>query len=180
MNRMVITTVKYKWLPVASGSLLLRNKYLHCIWVKGQFCTECVLGHYGLRLSSLSPPRLQIPEPSPEQHDGARTPFFWWDRLYWHSFFSTKEMSQSLPKAFDKASFFFFFFFLRLYLFTHGRHREGGRDTGRGRSRLCVGSPMRVSIPGPRDHALGPRQTLNHWATQVPQCVPNLKPYVHK
>ena len=35
---------------------------------------------------------------------------------------------------------------------------ERGRDTGRGRSRLHAGSPMRDSIPGPQDHALGQRQ----------------------
>ena len=49
--------------------------------------------------------------------------------------------------------------------FIHERHRERGRDTGRGRSRLQ--SPMRDCIPGPRDHTLGRRQTLNHWATQM-------------
>ena len=45
-------------------------------------------------------------------------------------------------------------FFFKIYLFIHGRHRERGRDTGRGRSRLLAGSPMWDSIPGPRDHAL--------------------------
>ena len=46
--------------------------------------------------------------------------------------------------------------------------RERGRDTGRGRSRLPAGSPMRNLIPGPRDHALSRRQMLNHRASQVP------------
>ena len=34
-----------------------------------------------------------------------------------------------------------YFFFLRFYPFIHERHRERGRDTGRGRSRLPIGSP---------------------------------------
>ena len=42
------------------------------------------------------------------------------------------------------------------------RERERGRDTGRRRSRLHAGSPMRDSIPGLQDHALGQRQALNH------------------
>ena len=45
--------------------------------------------------------------------------------------------------------------------------RERGRNIGRGRSRILVGSPMRDSIPGPQDHALSQRQTLNHLATQM-------------
>ena len=48
--------------------------------------------------------------------------------------------------------------------------RDGGGwggDTGRGRSRLHEGSPMWDSISGLQDHALGQRQMLNHWATQV-------------
>uniref|UniRef100_A0A8C0KR81 ADP ribosylation factor 1 n=1 Tax=Canis lupus dingo TaxID=286419 RepID=A0A8C0KR81_CANLU len=42
------------------------------------------------------------------------------------------------------------------------KHRERGRDIGRGRSRLPTGSPMWGSIPGPRDHNLSQRQTVNH------------------
>ena len=57
-------------------------------------------------------------------------------------------------------------FFLRFYSFIHERHRERGRDTGRGRSRLHAGSPMWDSIPGPQDHALGQRQVPNRRATQ--------------
>ena len=53
------------------------------------------------------------------------------------------------------------------YLFIHERHRERGRNIGRGRSRLPAGSPMRDSIPGPRDHDLSQRQTLNRWAPQT-------------
>ena len=52
-------------------------------------------------------------------------------------------------------------FFLRLYLFIHERHREGDRDTGRGRSRLPTGSPMWDLIPGPQDPDLSRRQALN-------------------
>ena len=36
------------------------------------------------------------------------------------------------------------------------------RDIGRGRSRLPVGSLMQDLIPGPWDHDLSQRQTLNH------------------
>ena len=60
-------------------------------------------------------------------------------------------------------------FCLRFYLFIYERHTEKDRDISRGRSRLPEGSLMQDSIPGPRDHDLSQRQTLNHWATQVPQ-----------
>ena len=43
------------------------------------------------------------------------------------------------------------------------------RDLGRGRNSLPVTSPMWDLIPGPWDHDLSLRQTLNHWATQEPQ-----------
>ena len=47
------------------------------------------------------------------------------------------------------------FFFLKIFnLFIHERHRERGRDTGRGRSRLPAESPMQDSILGPWDHNL--------------------------
>ena len=62
-----------------------------------------------------------------------------------------------------------------IYLFI--RQRERGRDIGRGRSRLPVGSPMWDSIPGLRDHTLSQRQILNHWATRVP---PDLKVFNNK
>ena len=52
------------------------------------------------------------------------------------------------------------------YLFMRDTHREA--DTGKGRSRLRVGSLIRDSIPGPRDHVPSQRQMLNHWATQAP------------
>ena len=41
-------------------------------------------------------------------------------------------------------------FLKRFYLFIHERHRERGRDIGRGRSRLPMGSPVQNSIPGSR------------------------------
>ena len=49
------------------------------------------------------------------------------------------------------------------------RKRERERDEGRGRSRLHAGNSMWDSIPGLQDHALGRRQTLNHWAIQASQ-----------
>ena len=64
-----------------------------------------------------------------------------------------------------------FHFFLRFYLFIQERHREGGRDIGRGISRLPTGSLMWDSIPGLQDHDLNQRQMLNCWATQVPCSV---------
>ena len=41
------------------------------------------------------------------------------------------------------------------------RDTEGWRHRQR-EKRLPVGNPMQDSIPGPWDHALSPRQTLNH------------------
>ena len=57
-------------------------------------------------------------------------------------------------------NFLSFFFKEFIYLLT--RDTERGRDIGRGRSRCPVGSPMQDSIPGPQDHDLSQRQTLNH------------------
>ena len=53
---------------------------------------------------------------------------------------------------------FLFFFFLRFYLCIHERHRERGRDTGRGRSRLHAGSLSQDSILGLQDHSPGCRR----------------------
>ena len=55
-----------------------------------------------------------------------------------------------------------------LFIYSLKRHRLRGRDTGRGRNSLLVGSLIRDLIPGPQDHDLSQRQMLNHWATQVP------------
>ena len=64
--------------------------------------------------------------------------------------------------------YFLYIFFLRFCLFIHERYRERGRYTVRGRIRLPAGSLMWDSIPGPCDHGLSQRQTLNHWTTHVP------------
>jgi len=53
----------------------------------------------------------------------------------------------------------FLSFLKRFYLFMRDTEREA--DTGRGRSRLPVGSPMQDLIPGLWDHALSRRQTFN-------------------
>ena len=56
-------------------------------------------------------------------------------------------------------------FLKRFYLFIHERHREKDRDTGRGRNRLPVGSPMQDLIPELWDLALEPKadaQPLSH------------------
>ena len=52
----------------------------------------------------------------------------------------------------------FFLFFLRfIYLFMIDIEREGGRDTGGGRSRLHAKSPTWDSIPGFQDRCPGPK-----------------------
>ena len=53
-------------------------------------------------------------------------------------------------------------FFFKYFIYLFMRDTERGKDTGRGRSRLLVGSPMRDSIPGLQDQALSQRQTLSH------------------
>ena len=63
---------------------------------------------------------------------------------------------------------YLFSLFKIFYLFILERHRERGRDTGRGRTRTSHGGRwMWDSIPGLQDHALSQRQTLNHWAPQA-------------
>ena len=61
------------------------------------------------------------------------------------------------------------FLFLIFYLFIHERHRERGRDIGRGRRRLPVRSPMwtRFQDPGIPTWARG-RCSFESWATQMP------------
>ena len=56
------------------------------------------------------------------------------------------------------------FFFLRFYLFIHERHRDRQKE----KQAFLRGGLMWDSIPGPQDHALNQRQTLNRWATQAP------------
>ena len=78
---------------------------------------------------------------------------------------STADLSAGLAMAREGQPcdlYTYLLFLKRFYLFIHERHGERGRDTGRGRSRLSVGSPIQDSIPGPRDHDLSPRQMLNH------------------
>ena len=48
-----------------------------------------------------------------------------------------------------------------MYLFMRDTHREAEIEAEGERSRLPLGSLMRNWIPGPRDHDLSQRQTLN-------------------
>ena len=75
--------------------------------------------------------------------------------------------SMSLYRSWQESWFNLFKDFI--YLFVYERHRKRGRDIGRGRSRLSARSPMWDLIPGPWDHTLSQKQTLNHWAIQVPR-----------
>ena len=68
------------------------------------------------------------------------------------------------PPQLERALLIYFWGFIYLFM----RHTERGKDTGRGRSRLPVGSLMWDSIPGPWDHDLSQGQMLNCWASQVP------------
>ena len=57
------------------------------------------------------------------------------------------------------------------------RHKERGRDLGRGEADSLTGETDAGLIPGPQDHNLSQRQMLNHWATQVPHDLRTLKMY---
>ena len=58
-------------------------------------------------------------------------------------------------------------------------HRERQRPRQR-EKQAPAGSLMQNSIPGPRDHNLSQRQTLNHWAAQVLLlCISNLREIYH-
>ena len=66
--------------------------------------------------------------------------------------------------------FIYFLLFLKIsYLFIDERHRERGRDIGRGRRRLLEGSLMGDSILGPRDHAPSQRHSST---TEPPRWSP--------
>ena len=52
-------------------------------------------------------------------------------------------------------------FFFKDFIYLFIRDTQRGRDTGRRRSRLHVGSLMWDSISGLQDHALGRRQAPN-------------------
>ena len=55
-------------------------------------------------------------------------------------------------------------FFFKDFIYLFMRDTERTRDIGRGRSRLPAGTGnlMQDLIPGPWDHDLSQRQTLNH------------------
>ena len=65
--------------------------------------------------------------------------------------------------------------FKKYFSYLSMRDTERGRDIGRGRSRLLVGSLIQDSIPAPQDHDLSQRQMLNHLATQVPHLLPSIE-----
>ena len=78
-------------------------------------------------------------------------------------------MAETLHQPVRNISVFYFriFYFFKdfIYLFMRDIHRERGRDTGRGRSRLHAWSPMWDSIPGLQDYTLGLKadaQPLSH------------------
>ena len=58
----------------------------------------------------------------------------------------------------------FVYFLKRFYLFMREAETQAEGEAG-----SSMGSLMRNSIPGPRDHNLSQRQVLNRWATQAPQ-----------
>ena len=60
-----------------------------------------------------------------------------------------------------------YLFLFKDFIYLSVRDRKRGRDTGSGKSRLPPGTPTWDWIPGPQDHALSQRQTLNHWATRA-------------
>ena len=57
-------------------------------------------------------------------------------------------------------------FFLNLFIHLWETERDREADNRRREKQLHAGSPMRDSIPGLQDRALGQRQAPNHWATQ--------------
>lgn len=73
--------------------------------------------------------------------------------------------SQRFTLTFSFERFLLLLLLFKIFIDLFMRDREG-RDIGRGRSRLLTWSPMRDSIPGPRDRTLSQRHTHNRWATQ--------------
>ena len=74
------------------------------------------------------------------------------------------------PEYYTYVSLFLRFYLLKKkdLMYSFMRDRERGRDTGRGRSRLPVGSPMQDLVPELWDQALSQRQTLN--PAEPPRC----------
>ena len=60
-------------------------------------------------------------------------------------------------------------FFLRFYLFIHERQREKEAETQAEGEASSPQEPDMGLNPGPQDHSLTQRQTLNHRATQASQ-----------
>ena len=71
-------------------------------------------------------------------------------------------VGQSAQTYFYLFIFIYFVFFFKGFIYLFIRDKQRDRDIGRGRSRLSVGTLIQDSIPGPRDHDLSQRQTLNH------------------
>ena len=57
-----------------------------------------------------------------------------------------------------------------VFIYSWETHRERQRHRQR-EKQAPTGSLMQDLIPGPWDHALNQRQTLNHWANQVPHTL---------
>ena len=81
------------------------------------------------------------------------------------TFYWTKPSTNILSfNSYTKSRSYIFCF---RFLFIYSQETQRGRDIGRGRSGLPVGSSMWDLILGPWDHALSWRQMLNYWATQA-------------
>ena len=61
----------------------------------------------------------------------------------------------------------YFFFFKRFYLFIHERHRERGRDIGRGRSRLQLDTGLDPRTLGSWSKPKADTQALSHPGTLI-------------
>ena len=78
---------------------------------------------------------------------------------------SSSELVEELKFHLERAEYqlkrLLLLLFFKDFTYLFMRDTERGRDTGRGRSRLHAGSPTQDSIPGPGDHHLSRRQTLD-------------------